>query len=140
MVKIITENKRVFSQFRILEKFESGVVLTGEEVRAIREGRVDLKGSFVKIFSGEAWLVNCYIKSQEPDRSRKLLLHKKEINRLFGRTQQRGLSLVPLRLYLKNNRVKLELALVQGLKSYDKRDKIKRKETEREIRQGFEEG
>jgi SsrA-binding protein len=133
-MKIVAVNKKAYHDFQVLEKYESGIVLTGEEVRAVREGRVNLKGSFAKIMNNELWLLNGYIKSKEADRTRKLLIHKRELKRLLGKLQEKGLSLVPLKMYFKNNVAKIELGLCRGLKLYDKREKIKKRDTDRQIR------
>lgn len=136
MQQIITVNKKALSDYQVLEKLEAGIALEGKEVRAIREGRVNLKGSFAKILNNELWLLNCYIYGENPDRNRKLLIHKKELKRLIGKTQEKGLTLVPIKMYFKNNVVKVELGLCKGLKIYDKREKIKKKEMKKEIRMG----
>lgn len=133
MPKIVAVNKKAFADYEILEKYEAGIVLNGKEVRSIRDGRVNLKGSFARVMGDELWLINCYIASEEPDRTRKLLVHKKELTRLIGKMQEQGLTLLPLRLYFKNNRIKLELGLARGLKIYDKREKIKKREIQRKM-------
>jgi len=138
-MKIVAVNKKAYHDFQVLEKYEAGLVLTGEEVRAVREGRVNLKGSFAKIMNNELWLLNGYIKSKEADRTRKLLVHKRELKRLLGKLQERGLSLVPLKMYFKNNVAKIELGLCRGLKLYDKRERIKKRDAERQIRSSKQE-
>lgn len=145
--KIIARNKKARYEYKILEKFEAGIVLTGLEIKSIREGRVNLSGTFCRIQTmpsrqagNEAWVLNMHIaKTQEPERSRKLLLHKGEIKSLIGKTQQKGLSLIPLSLYIKKGKAKLEIALARGKKLYDRREQIKkrdlRRQTERELKE-----
>ena len=141
MTTLVT-NRRAKYDYAILEKFEAGLVLAGYEVKAIKEGHMSLRGAYVTINNGEAWLINALISPYQPKnmpqdyeatRSRKLLLHKKEINNLIGKKRQKGLTLVPLRVYTKHNRVKLEFALGQGKRKIDKREKIKQRETKRNI-------
>jgi len=135
-------NRRAKYDYTILEKFEAGLVLAGYEVKAIKNGHMSLKGAYVAINNGEVWLINALISPYQPKnmpqdyestRSRKLLLHKKEIDSLIGKKKQKGLTLVPLRVYTKHNRVKLEFALGQGKRKIDKREKIKQRETKRNI-------
>jgi len=138
-MKIIAKNKRAYYDYRILDKFEAGIVLSGSEIKSIRQGRVSLKGSYVKIIEEEIFLIGTYISPYQkanidPVRTRKLLLNKGEIKKLIGKTKTKGYSLIPLKLYLKKNLAKLEIALVKGKKKYDRRDKIKKREEEREIR------
>jgi SsrA-binding protein len=138
----IAENRKAFHDYHILETFEAGVALLGTEVKAIREGRVNLRDSFARLEDGEVYLYNVNISSyshrgyadHEPLRRRKLLLHKDEIRKLIGKTVERGMTLVPVRLYFKKGRVKVALSLAKGKKDYDKRETIKRRETERETR------
>ena len=138
----IAENRKAFHDYHILETFEAGVALLGTEVKAIREGRVNLRDSFARVEDGEVFLYNVNISpyshrgyaDHEPLRRRKLLLHKEEIRKLIGKTVERGMTLVPVRLYFKNGRVKVALSLAKGKKDYDKRETIKRRETERETR------
>ena len=140
--KTFSSNREAYYRFEILEKFECGIVLTGTEVKSVREGRCNLKDAYGSIRDGEAWLLNAHIshyshgnrENHVPTRARKLLLHRKEINRLLGKTQEKGLTLVPTKMYLKNGRIKIELGLGKGKKAADKRETIKRRETEREIR------
>ncbi|MCX6807099.1 MAG: SsrA-binding protein SmpB [Candidatus Berkelbacteria bacterium] len=134
-MKIITVNKKAYHDYQVLETYETGVVLTGKEVRAIRNGRVNLKATFARIFNDELWLLNAHISTDDPVRTRKLLVKKEELKRLIGKIQEKNLTLIPLKMYFKNNRVKIELGLCQGLRSYDKREKIKKRDVEREIRQ-----
>lgn len=140
-MKIVTVNKKAYREFQILEKYEAGIVLTGLEIKAIRAGKVNLQGSFARILTDlktgrpELWVVNSHISAgEDPTRSRKLLMHKREISKLIGKTQIKGLTLVPLRLYLKKGKAKLELGLGKGLKIYDKRELLKKKEVERRLK------
>ena len=134
-------NRRVFRDFRILEKFEAGINLTGPEVKSAKTGHLDLAGSFVKVAGSEAYLVNAKIyplpyarlEGYDERRTRKLLLHKKEIVSLKSKTEGANLTIVPLALYTKKNLVKLEIALAKGKKEYEKREAIKRRDMEREL-------
>jgi SsrA-binding protein len=136
------ENRKAFHDYHIIETFEAGVALLGTEVKAIREGRVNLRDSFARVESGEVFLYNVHISpyshrgyaDHEPLRQRKLLLHKDEIRKLIGKTVERGMTLVPIRMYFKNGRVKVALSLAKGKKDYDKRETIKRREVDRETR------
>ncbi|OGD56344.1 SsrA-binding protein [Candidatus Berkelbacteria bacterium RBG_13_40_8] len=135
----IAQNKKAFQEYEILEKFEAGIVLTGQEIKAIRAHRVNLSGGFCRIQKDEAWILNMHIANvDEPERSRKLLMHKAEIKSLIGKTQQKGLSLVPLSLYIKKGKAKLEIALARGKKIYDHREELKKRDlnrqTERELK------
>jgi SsrA-binding protein len=138
----IAENRKAYHDYHLLETFEAGLVLLGTEVKAIREGRVNLRDSFARVEDGEVFLYNVNISpyshrgyaDHEPLRRRKLLLHRDEIRKLVGKTVEKGLTLVPVRLYFKNGRVKVAVALARGKKDYDKRETIKRRETERETR------
>jgi SsrA-binding protein len=140
------KNKKAYYDYEILEKYEAGIELKGTEVKSLREGKANLRDSFVRIENGEAFLFNAYIApythgnlfNHEPTRKRKLLLHKSEIKRLFGKTQEKGLTIVPLRMYFNSRgKVKVEIALVRGKKKYDKRETIKRRELEREARKAM---
>ena len=121
--------------------FEAGLVLVGSEVKSLRDGKANLLDSYARIHKGEAFLVNCHISAyaganqfnHEPTRLRKLLLHEREIERLTGKTKEKGLTLVPLRMYFKNGRAKVELGLARGKKNYDKRETLKRNEAAREM-------
>lgn len=139
-MKQIAFNRRALHDYEILEKFEAGVVLTGEEIKAIRAGRANLSGAFCRVSNSEAWVLNMHIaNTKEPERSRKLLLHKNEIQSLIGKTQQKGLTLIALSLYIKKNHAKLEIALVRGKKLYDHRETLKKRDisrqTERELKE-----
>ena len=139
-MKSIAFNRRALHEYEILEKFEAGLVLTGEEIKAIRNHRVSLAGAFCRIQNDEAWVLNMHIaNTKEPERSRKLLLHKNEIQSLIGKTQQKGLALIALSLYIKKNHAKLEIALARGKKLYDHREELKKRDinrqTERELKE-----
>ena len=138
----IAENRKAFHDFHLLETFEAGIVLLGTEVKSIREGRVNLRDSFARVEDGEVFLYNVNISpyshrgyaDHEPLRRRKLLLHRDEIRKLIGKTVEKGMTLVPVRMYLKNGRVKVAVSLAKGKKEYDKRETIKRREVDRETR------
>jgi SsrA-binding protein len=137
----IATNRQAGYRYEFLDKLEAGIQLQGTEVKSVREGRVQLKDSYVEFKDGQAWLVGAHIspyshgnrENRDPERVRKLLLKKREIDRLFGRTQLKGLTVVPLAVYLKGNWIKVEIALVQGKKLYDKREAEKARELDREV-------
>jgi SsrA-binding protein len=139
---LIAENRKAFFDYHILETFEAGIVLTGTEVKGIREGKANLRDSYARVEGGEVWLYKAHINpyshrgyvDHDPKRRRKLLLHRMEIRKLIGRTVERGLTLVPTRMYFKKGKVKVALALARGKQLHDKRETIKRRETERETR------
>ena len=141
--KTLATNRKTFFNYHILERAEAGVVLRGTEVKAIREGGLHFRDSYVEFKGGELFLVGASVSpyshgnqlNHPEDRSRKLLLHKREILKLGGRSVEKGLTLVPLRAYFKNGRVKLEIGLARGKQLHDKREAIKRKDIERETRQ-----
>lgn len=145
--KLITANRRAFHDYFILDKLEAGIALLGTEVKSIREGRINLKDSHAVVKGGEAYLLNCHVspysharsEGQDPTRSRKLLLHRREIRKLIGKTQEKGLTLVPLRVYVKRGRIKVELGLARGKKLFDKRETERRKTAEREARAAIKE-
>ncbi|HAR36202.1 MAG TPA: SsrA-binding protein [Acidobacteria bacterium] len=142
-MKVVASNKNAYHNYEILETMEAGLALTGSEVKSIREGRVSLKESFADFQGDELYLIDCNISpyhaanifNHEPTRPRKLLMHRRELKRLAGKVQERGLTLVPTKVYL-NDRglVKVELALARGKKTYEKRETIKKRDVEREIR------
>ncbi|GAB4526233.1 MAG: SsrA-binding protein SmpB [Anaerolineae bacterium] len=140
-VKTIATNRKARHDYHIDDTFEAGIVLTGTEIKSVRAARVNLRDSFATIKDGELWLMNAHIApydqgtyaNHEPRRARKLLMHRREINRIAGKLQEKGFTLVPLRLYLKNNRAKVELGLARGKKQYDKRAALREKETRREV-------
>jgi SsrA-binding protein len=139
--KLIAENRRARYDYQFLERLEAGVVLTGTEVKAAREGKVQLAGSYAEVRGGEAWLVGASIAeyeaggafSHEPERDRKLLLHRREIDSLYGKLRERGLTLVPTRMYFKDGRAKVELALARGRERFDKRRVIADREAKRQV-------
>jgi SsrA-binding protein len=140
------KNKKAYHDYEILEKYEAGIALKGTEVKSLREGKANLRDAFVRIENGEAYLFNAYIApyshgnlfNHEPTRKRKLLLHKSEIKRLFGKSQEKGLTIIPLRMYFnEREKVKVEIALARGRKKYDKREAIKRRELEREAQKAM---
>lgn len=146
--KTITDNRRARFQYEILETFEAGIELQGTEVKSIRLGRANLQDSFVLIRGGEAWLMNMHISpyetasrtfNHEPTRRRKLLLHRKEINRLTGLVEQKGLTIVPLKLVLRRGWVKAQVAVARGKKLHDKREAIKEKQQKREAQRELKE-
>ncbi len=141
MIKVIAKNRKAFHDYHIEETFEAGISLVGTEVKSLRDGKANLKESYVIIKNNEAFLFGCHIspythgniQNHEPLRTRKLLLHRKEIDKLWGSISQKGLALVPLKLYFKAGRAKLEIGLAKGKKQYEKRDTIKEREANREI-------
>lgn len=143
----ISVNRQAFHNYELIERFEAGMVLTGTEIKSARDGRVNLKDAYGMVKAGEVWLLNCHISpyshgnyaNHEPLRTRKLLLKRSEIKRLIGRTTEKGLTLVPLRLYLKNGRLKCELALAKGRKVHDKREVSRQKTIDKETRQALKE-
>ena len=141
-VKIVSDNRQARFLYEILETFEAGIALVGTEVKSIRAGKVNLRDGYGLVRNGEVWLINVHISPYEasgqyfnhdPRRSRKLLLHRKEINKLIGQIEQKGLTLVPLKMYFKGSNVKVTLALGKGKKLHDKRESLKRKQDEREM-------
>ncbi|HZS34495.1 MAG TPA: SsrA-binding protein SmpB [Methylomirabilota bacterium] len=145
--KLIASNRRARHDFDILETHEAGLVLRGTEVKSLRDGRADLKESYARIEGGEVWLLGCHIspyaqgnrENHDPVRPRKLLLHRGEINRLLGRVMEKGLTLVPLRLYFKHGRAKVDLGLARGRKTLDKRQVIREREERREMQRAVRE-
>ena len=141
MEKIVTKNRKAFHDYHIDDKYEAGISLVGTEVKSLRAGSANLKESYVIIKDGEAFLFNCHIspyshgnlQNHEPLRTRKLLLHKKEISRLWGSISQKGYTIVPLKIYFKNGKAKVEIGLGRGKRQYEKRATIKEKEANREI-------
>ena len=140
-IKVIANNKKAYHDYFVLEKFECGIELFGTEVKSIRGGNVNLKDSYCYVKNGEVFATGVHIKpyehgnifNRDPDREKRLLLHKKEILRLFGKVNQDGLTLIPLSVYFKNSLVKVELGLCKGKKLYDKRDKKKKNRALRDI-------
>ncbi len=140
-IKTVATNRKAYHDYHLQDNIEAGIVLTGTEIKSIRAGRVNLRDAYVKPENSELWLLNAHIAryepssylSHEPTRPRKLLLHRKQIVNLTSKVQEKGLTLVPLKLYIKNGIAKVEVALAKGKKLYDKRESIIRRETEREI-------
>jgi SsrA-binding protein len=147
VVRVLARNRRARHDYEILETFEAGLALTGTEVKSARGGRVQLKDSHVEVRDGEAWLIGVHVSPYEQgnrwnhdaERERKLLLHRREIDKIFGRTLGKGTTAVPLSVYLKGNRVKVEIALAQGKKLYDKREAAKRRILDREAEEAVKE-
>ena len=144
--KVVATNRKAFHDYFIEEKFEAGIVLQGTEVKSLREGRVNLQDSYASVRDSEVFLHNCHVSpyshgtimNHDPTRVRKLLLHKTEINRLQGKTQQRGLTLIPLRIYFsQRGHAKVELGLAKGKKLYDRRESIKAREAGREVQRAI---
>lgn len=139
--QLITKNRKAFHDYEILDRYEAGIVLMGTEVKALREHRVNLKDSYARVSEGEVWLENCHIspyshgnmQNHDPLRPRKLLLHKREIDKLAGDTIKSGLTIVPLAIYFKQGKAKVEIGLARGKKLHDKRETARRKAIDREI-------
>ena len=140
-MKLLAKNKKAFHDYEIIKKFVVGIALTGSEVKAIRNGQANLRDSFIRIVNEEAFIWNMSVskykfsteKDYDPYRTRKLLLHKKQIHELMGAIEQRGLTVVPLAIFIQNNKIKVEIAIVRGLKKYDKREKEKKRVIKRKI-------
>ena len=141
-IEIVTQNRKAFHDYFIEETFEAGIMLTGTEVKSLRAGKANLKDSYARIKNDEIFLLNTHIspysqadgfKQHEPERTRKLLLHKKEIMKLVGKTREKGYTLVPTKIYFKDGKAKVEIGLAKGKTSYDKRDSIKARDVKREI-------
>ncbi len=145
--KLITNNRKARHDYHILDKIEAGIVLQGTEVKSLRDGRANLKDSYASVKGEELFLYNLHISpyshgnisNHDPVRVRKLLLHKKEIRKLIGKTQEKGLTLVPLRLYFKAGKAKVELGVAKGKKSYDKRQDLAKRDAERELQRAMKE-
>lgn len=143
----IADNRKAFHDFHILETFEAGIALLGTEVKGIREGQANLRDSYARVEKGEVWLFNVHINpyshrgyvDHDPKRKRRLLLHKSEIRKLIGKTVEKGLTLVPTRLYFKNGKVKVAIALARGKQDHDKRETLRRREIDRETRAAVKE-
>jgi len=141
--RVLATNRKALFRYEVLERAEAGLALVGTEVKSIREGGLNFSDSYVDFRGGELFLVGCRVApyshgnlmNHAPERDRKLLLHKREILKLGGRVTERGLTLVPLRVYMRNNRVKMEIGLARGKQAHDKREAIKKKDQEREARQ-----
>ncbi|MFH1562018.1 MAG: SsrA-binding protein SmpB [Nitrospirota bacterium] len=145
--KVICSNRKARYEYEILETFEAGISLKGTEVKSLRNSQANLTDSLARVEKGEVFLFNCHISqypfgniaNHEPTRVRKLLLKRQEINRLIGKTQEKGLTLIPLRIYFKRGKAKVELGLAKGKKLYDKREVIKKREHDQEIRRAMKE-
>jgi SsrA-binding protein len=145
---LIADNRKAFHDYHILETFEAGIALLGTEVKGVREGKANLRDAYARVEKGEVWLYNVHITpyshrgyvDHDPRRRRKLLLHRQEIRKLIGKTVERGLTLVPTRMYFKNGKVKIAVALARGKQAHDKRETIKRREVDRETRAAVKEG
>jgi SsrA-binding protein len=143
--KLIADNRRARHDYELLERFEAGLVLTGTEVKSLREGRASLAQAFADVREGEAWLVGAEIATyeqgnianHEPSRDRKLLLHRGEITSLYGKVRERGLTLVPTRMYWKDGRVKVEIALARGKQTIDKRRDIAKRDADRAMQRAL---
>ncbi len=141
MENVVSTNKKAYHDYFITETYEAGISLLGTEVKSLREHRVNLKDSYAIIKDNEVFLLNCHIspyshgniQNHDPRRTRKLLLHRKEINKLWGKLAQKGLTLVPLKIYFKKGKAKVELGLAKGKRQYEKRESIKEKEAKREM-------
>ena len=139
--RVVATNRKAFHNFTILESYEAGLVLRGTEVKSLREAQVNFKDCYASVDNNEAWLIGCHISpyhhgsdaNHDPERKRKLLLHRREIGRLLGKVAERGLTLIPLRLYFKNGRAKVELGLARGKKLHDKRATIRERDERREM-------
>ena len=142
--KLICQNKKAWHNYSVEDRYEAGIALVGTEVKSLREGRANLGDSYGKIKNGEVFLVDAHISpyshanrfNHDPLRTRKLLLHKKEIRRLIGKVQEKGFTLIPLRLYFSDGKAKVELGLAKGKKLFDKRETLKRKTMERDMERG----
>jgi SsrA-binding protein len=140
--RIVADNRKAYHDYHVLETWEAGIVLLGTEIKAIREGSVNLRDSYARVDKGEIWLLNMHIgpyshtgwEAHPERRQRKLLLHRDEIRKLTGRIVEKGLTLVPLQLYFKNGRAKLQLGLARGKQAHDKRETLRRREVDRETR------
>jgi SsrA-binding protein len=141
-LKILNDNRHASYEYHLLERFEAGLALTGTEVKSARDGKIQLKDSYAEVLGNEAWLVNAHIspyshgnrQNHDPLRRRKLLLHRQEIDKLLGKTREKGLTLIPTKVYLKNGRIKCELALGRGKKLHDKREAERTRTQEAEAR------
>jgi SsrA-binding protein len=146
-VRPIADNRKAFHDYHILETFEAGIALLGTEVKGIREGQANLRDSFARVEAGEVWLYNVHINpyshrgyvDHDPKRKRRLLLHKYEIRKLIGKTVEKGLTLIPTKMYFKNGKIKVQIALGRGKQDHDKRETLRRREVDRETRAAVKE-
>lgn len=146
-IQPIADNRKAFHDYHILESFECGIALLGTEVKGIREGQANLRDSFARVEQSEVWLYNVHINpyshrgyvDHDPKRKRRLLLHKYEIRKLIGKTVEKGLTLVPTRMYFKNGKIKVSIALARGKQDHDKRETLRKREADRETRAAVKE-
>ena len=146
-MRTLATNRKARHDYHILDSYEAGIVLTGSEIKSVRAGRVNLRESYATVRDGELWLINCHIAAydpasrlnHDPRRDRKLLMHRRQIHRLANDMQEPGYTVVPLRMYLKNNLAKVEIALARGKRQYDKRQTIAKREADRQIRRTLKE-
>ena len=146
-VKVVATNRKAFHEYFVSDTFEAGVALVGSEIKSIRAGRVSLQDGYVSFEQGEAWLVNVHIaqydpasrQNHDPKRRRKLLLHRREIDRLAGKVQEKGFTVIPTRLYLKDGRAKVEIGLAKGKRLYDKREAIAKRDSQRQVDRALKE-
>jgi SsrA-binding protein len=144
-IKVVATNRKARHEYFILDTFEAGIALMGSEIKSIRSGKISLAEAYVNLDDGEAWLVNAHVApydqashfNHDPIRRRKLLLHRSEIERLWNQVRQKGVTIIPLRIYLKEGRAKVEIAVAKGKKLYDKRTDIAKRDAEREIERQF---
>ena len=144
-VKVVASNRKAHHEYFILERLEAGIVLTGSEIKSIRAGQMSIKEAYVRVDGREAWLIESHIApydpasrmNHDPKRPRKLLLHKKEIAKLWDEARIKSLTIVPLQVYLKDGRAKVEIAVAKGKKNYDKRESIAKRDTDREIQREY---
>ena len=144
-VKVVTRNRRAFHEYEVLDRMECGIVLVGTEVKSLRDGHASLEDAYAKLEDGEVWLIGSDIPeyamgnrmNHKPKRPRKLLLHKREIAKFAGKASQRGFTLVPLRIYFKEGRAKVEVAVAKGKQSHDKREAAKKSQAQKDIRQAM---
>jgi SsrA-binding protein len=140
-IKIIATNRKAKHDYFLLETFEAGLSLRGSEIKSIRAGKISIKEAYVKVDGKEAWLINAHIspydpashENHDPTRERKLLLHKKEIKRLWDEVRQKGITIIPIKVYLKRGKAKVEISIVKGKKNYDKRDAIAKRDAQRDM-------
>ena len=143
--RVVVTNRKALHEYTIIDRYETGIVLKGTEVKSLRQGNANLQDGYAIVRNGEVWLLGLHISpfekgninNHDPKRDRKLLLHRQEIRRLIGRVAEKGLALIPLRLYFKNNIVKVEIGLGRGKKVYDKREAIARRDVERRLRREY---
>jgi SsrA-binding protein len=146
-IKIVSHNRRASHDYELGETYEAGIVLTGTEIKSVRHNKVDLKRGYARVKDGEVWLYDIHIspyeqgnrENHEPERPRKLLLHKREIAKLFRLIKEKGITLVPTKMYLKDGRAKIEIAVATGKKSFDKRESLAKKDSQRQIERALRE-